>query len=231
MRDIVSVGFEKYIENNPLFSGCESVDVLRVLKGAQKIVLKRKQIIFHVGDIPTGFYILLSGQVKLAFLSSQGAEKVVDVIREGESFCEALMFLEQPYVAFAEAIQDCDLLHISKSVILEKIERNKALVFRIMGGMATRTYEILSDIEGYSFLTGLQRTIKFLLQELPEAYDSSSALLVKLPFDKRIVASKLNLTQEHFSRILWELSSDGLIDIDRKFIYIPNIERLIDYLV
>jgi CRP-like cAMP-binding protein len=229
MRDIIPVGVETYIASNPLFSGYESVDVLRISQGARKIDLKRKQILFQIGDIPAGFYILLFGQVKLVFLSSQGIEKVVDVIREGESFCEALMFLEQPYIAFAEAMQDCVLLHISKSVIFEEIERNKALAFRMMGGMATRIYEILSDIEEYSLQTGAQRTINYILRELPEAYDSSSALLVKLPFNKRIIASKLNLTQEHFSRILWELSSDGLIDIDGKNIRIQSIARLIDY--
>ena len=52
MRDIIPVGIETYIASNPLFSGYESVDVLRISQGARKIDLKRKQILFQIGDIP-----------------------------------------------------------------------------------------------------------------------------------------------------------------------------------
>ncbi len=231
MKGNLPVGIETYISSNPLFSGFESFDVLRISQSARKIYLKRKEILFQIGDMPTGFYILLLGQIKLVFLSSRGAEKVVNVISEGKSFGEAVMFLERPYIVFAEAMQNCILLHLSKAVIFEEIEHNKALALRMLGGMANRIYELMSDIQEYSLQTGVQRTVNYLLRELPEAYDSSSALVIKLPFDKRIVASRLNLTQEHFSRILWELSSDGLIDIDGKSIHIKNISRLIDIAV
>lgn len=229
MPDNKTTGFDGFISSTPLFSGLEPVDISRISQGVRKINLKKKGVLFRAGDVPSGFYFLLYGQVKLAFLSRQGIEKVVDVIREGNSFGEAVMFLDKPYIVFAEALQDCLLLHISKSVIFEEMERNKELSYRMMGGMAKRIYELLSDIEEYSVQTGLQRTINYLLQELPEEYDSSSAIIVKLPFNKRIVASKLNLTQEHFSRVLWELSSSGLIDVKGKNIQIQSIARLIDY--
>jgi len=89
----------------------------------------------------------------------------------------------------------------------------------------------MSDIQEYTLRTGVQRTVNYLLRELPKVYETSSDFLIKLPFDKKIIASKLNLTQEHFSRILWELSSDGLIDIDGKYINIKNISRLTEFSV
>lgn len=224
-----TTSIDGFISSTPLFSGLESADISRISQGVKKVNLKRRGLLFRAGDAPSGFYLLLYGQVKLAFLSRQGTEKVVAVIREGNSFGEALMFLDKPYIVFAEALQDCFLLHISKSVIFEEMERNKELSYRMMGGMAKRIYELLSDIEEYSVQSGVQRTINYLLQELPEAYDGSSAIVVKLPFNKRIVASKLNLTQEHFSRVLLELSSSGLIDVKGKNIQINSIASLIDY--
>ena len=39
---------------------------------------------------------------------------------------------------------------------------------------------------------------------------------------KGVIASRLNLTQEHFSRILHELSESGLITVDGRTIRIPS---------
>ena len=40
------------------------------------------------------------------------------------------------------------------------------------------------------------------------------------------IASRLNLTQEHFSRILSELTGAGLIQVEGRTIHIPDIGRL-----
>ena len=49
---------------------------------------------------------------------------------------------------------------------------------------------------------------------------------VSLPFSKSTLASLLSVTPEHFSRILHELQSRGLIAVDRRDIHIPDVERL-----
>mgnify|MGYP000919088728 CR=1 FL=1 len=49
---------------------------------------------------------------------------------------------------------------------------------------------------------------------------------VRLPTAKGTIASRLNLTQEHFSRILNELSTARLIEVEGRSIHIPDLERL-----
>ena len=44
-----------------------------------------------------------------------------------------------------------------------------------------------------------------------------------------MLASRLNLTPEHFSRVLHELAEQGLIDIDGRNIEIRDLERLRAY--
>ena len=51
-------------------------------------------------------------------------------------------------------------------------------------------------------------------------------MAIRLPTSKGTIASRLNLTQEHFSRILNELSTGGLIQVQGRTIHIPDIERL-----
>ena len=50
-----------------------------------------------------------------------------------------------------------------------------------------------------------------------------------LPTNKGIIASRLNLTQEHFSRILHELSEKGLVVVEGRKIHIPDVGKLRTY--
>ena len=49
---------------------------------------------------------------------------------------------------------------------------------------------------------------------------------VLLSAGKGVLASRLNMTPEHFSRVLHDLSVDGLIAVEGKTVRIIDIERL-----
>lgn len=55
------------------------------------------------------------------------------------------------------------------------------------------------------------------------------ALQVTLPAKKGVIASRLNLTHEHFSRILHELIEARLVAVDGLQVTIPDIARLRSY--
>lgn len=84
----------------------------------------------------------------------------------------------------------------------------------------------MSDVESYSLRSGKQRIIGYLLQELPDRDQDGSSVAIQLTTSKGIIASRLNLTQEHFSRILHDLISLGLIVVDGRNILIPDVARL-----
>jgi len=84
----------------------------------------------------------------------------------------------------------------------------------------------MNDVESYSLHSGKQRIIGYLLRELPEADTNGSAVAVTLPANKGVIASRLNLTQEHFSRILHELTGLGLIVVEGRKIHIPSVANL-----
>jgi len=49
---------------------------------------------------------------------------------------------------------------------------------------------------------------------------------VQLSAGKSVIASRLNMTPEHFSRILHELGNDGVIEIHGRTVRIPDVGRL-----
>lgn len=220
------INIEALLSHLPLFNGLAPEEIARIAASARESQAAKGDILFHKGDPCTGFHLLVYGQIKLAFTSSQGNEKVVEIISQGQSFGEAIMFMDKPYIVFAQALSDSLLLHIPKAVIYAELERDPRLCRKMLAGMAVRLHQLMNDVESYSLRSGKQRIIGYLLRDIPEDATADNDIAVTLPTSKGIIASRLNLTQEHFSRILHELSELGLIVVKGRKICIPDVAGL-----
>lgn len=220
------IKIQSFLQNLPLFNELVGDEIDRIAAGTREVHASRGTVLFHRGDACQGFHVVVFGQVKLAFNSPQGAEKVIEIIGPGQSFGEALMFLEKPYIVYAQTLADSLLLYVSKSVVFEGLERDPGFARKIIAGLSRRLHGLIRDVEGYSLRSGAQRVIGYLLQGEEGAEAGGNALEVVLPANKNVIASRLNLTPEHFSRILHELSAAKLIEVDGRTIRIPDVPRL-----
>ncbi|MGE5471257.1 MAG: Crp/Fnr family transcriptional regulator [Bacteroidota bacterium] len=220
------VNIEELLGHVPLFNGLAPEELARIAQATREIHAAKGEILFHKGDPCNGFHLLVYGQVKLAFTSSQGNEKVVDILGPGQSFGEAIMFMDKSYILFAQALSDSLLLHISKAAIFCELEQDPSLCRKMLAGMALRLHHLISDVESYSLRSGKQRIIGYLLREVPETELDESRVAIMLTANKGVIASRLNLTKEHFSRILHELTDEGLIIVESRKIIIPHLGKL-----
>ncbi|MBN8448237.1 MAG: Crp/Fnr family transcriptional regulator [Candidatus Accumulibacter sp.] len=221
------INIEALLAHVPLFSGLETEEIARLARGSRELTASRGEILFHKGDMPTGFYLIVYGQVKLAFTSAQGGEKVVDILGQGQTFGEAVMFMDKPCMVYAQALADSLLLHIAKAAVVDELNADPRLGRKMIAGLSMRLHHLISDVESYSLCSGRQRIIGYLLREIPT--DGEKSITVTLPTSKGIIASRLNLTQEHFSRILHELSEKGLVVVEGRKIHIPDVGKLRTY--
>ena len=220
------INIEALLTHIPLFNGLAPEEIARIAHGTREIHASKGDILFHKGDPCTGFHLLVYGQVKLAFTSQQGNEKVVEILTQGQSFGEAIMFMEKPYIVFAQALTDSLLLHVSKHAVFDELARDHNLCRKMLAGMAMRLHQLMNDVESYSLHSGKERIIGYLVRELAEEDLNGTNVAVTLPTNKGVIASRLNLTQEHFSRILHELSELGLILVEGRKIHIPSVANL-----
>ena len=215
----------------PLFDSLAAAELERIARGVREIRVGKGEILFHRGDPCTGFHLLLSGQIKLAFTSAEGNEKVVEILRPGQSFGEAVMFMDKPYVLMAQALTEARLLHVGKQGFFEEMDHDPSLCRKIIAGLSRRLHHLIADVESYSLRSGRDRIIGYLLHE-DETTDpgdpqaGSGRISIRLPTSKGTIASRLNLTQEHFSRILHDLVGSGLIEVEGRTIHIPDLGRL-----
>jgi len=160
-------------------------------------------------------------------VSPQGTEKVIEILGPGQSFGEAAMFLDRPYPVNAECLADSLLLHISKSTLDAELMRDRRLARMMLAGLSRRLVGLVHDVEAYSLRSGMQRVIGYLLRDIEQQDDAPAApIRIVLDTSKGVIASRLNLTPEHFSRILGELSHEKLITVKGAEITILDPERL-----
>lgn len=224
-----NIKVQAILGNLPLFGDMRPEELERLATGTQILHADKGETIVQRGEPCNGFHVVVYGQVKLGFTSPQGVEKVVDILGPKQSFGEGLMFLEKPYIVSAQALADCLLLHVSKSAVFREIDADPQFARRMLAGLSRRLHALVNDVEAYSLRSGTQRVIGFLLQGAAEAQIAENAFDVVLPTNKNIIASRLNLTPEHFSRILHELAAASLIEVEGRTVHVLDNERLRTY--
>ncbi len=230
MLDSRSLDIPRYLSVLPLFSDLNPSEIERLAKGCTLRRVERGEMVFRMGEPCESFHVVVVGQVKLFVLSPAGAEKVIELIGQGGTFAEALMFLGKPCMVNAQALSDSLLLTVQRQAVLEELERDARFALRMLAGLSRRLHGLVRDVQAYALQNGVQRVIGYLLRD-QEASDGNAGevLTVSLPVSKATVASRLSLTPEYFSRVLRELEDAKLIEVDRRDIRILDAKRLAQY--
>jgi CRP-like cAMP-binding protein len=215
-----------FLANLPLFRELAPEQLDRMATHTRQVRAERGEILFHRGDPVSGFHAIVYGQVKLAFVSAGGDEKVVEILGPGQSFGEAVMFMKRPHVVTAQALVDSLLLYVEREAVFDEIRRDSDFAARMIAGLSRRLHQLVGDLEAYSMRSGTERVIGYLLTTCAESVPEKGACDITLPTTKGVVASRLNLTQEHFSRILHDLTTAGLIKVQGRTVHIVDVERL-----
>ncbi len=214
----------------PLFQELAPEQIAALESACRERRLAKGEMLFQKGDLPKGFFVVVFGQIKLAFPSSQGNEKVVQILGPRQSFGEAVMFLDRPCPVFAEGLVDSLLLHIGSAPVFELLERDPSFARRMLAGLSMRLHSLVEDVETYSLRSSAQRVVGYLLQHCPQQEGPcEGSFEISLPTSKQVIASRLNLTPETLSRIFHDLSANGLISVSGKQITINDVKRLREF--
>lgn len=206
-----------------MFSELQPSQTELLANGTRLVDIPRGGTLFNRGDKAHGFYLLLEGQIKLGVISPQGDEKVIGLIQPGESFGEAVLFLERSFPVYAQTTLDSKVLLITREAIFDILDNDVTVVRRMLAAISARNRQLVNDIESISLQNSTQRLIGYLLQI---SADSPNPERVQLPANKLTIASMLNLTPETLSRVMLRLSNAGLIEVNGKEIVITNVAGL-----
>jgi len=214
---------EVFLAGVPLFKALDASTLARLAAATTRHTLARGHTLFRKGDPAAGMYVVVYGEIKLIATTPARGRRLAGIVGPGQSFGEPVMFLERPAVVDAQAASDALLLHLPKQAVFDEIERNPKFARRMIAGLSQRIESLVRELDRQALGSGRERLIAYLLRH---GRSAAGPFVVRLPVAKVELASQLNLTAEHFSRILHELAQAGLVGIAGRQITVPSRERL-----
>jgi CRP-like cAMP-binding protein len=209
------------LQRNLLFARLTEAQLQRVARHAQRLRLAEGEALFEQEDPATRFYLVVSGQVKLYRLSPAGNEKVIEIVTPGQTFAEALMFLDQPsYPVGAQALQRADVISIDARDFLAMLSESVSTCFVLMGDMSKRLRRLIGEIDELTLHSATCRVAGYLLAQMSEVPEFD----LKVP--KQVLASRLSVKPETFSRIIKQLSEQGVLQVNGSRVRVQDLPAL-----
>lgn len=210
------------LSNVTLFRQLDLAARTRIAARARKLRLRRGEPVFHRGERPGGFFIVVFGEIALTAPDARGP-RLTGLVGPGRSFGEPMMFLGKPYIVDARTHTDALLLEVPKEAVFAEIDRNPAFAHRMIAALAARVETLVRELDAHARGSARDRLIDYLVRA---AGASHGAATVELPMTKAALASQLGLTAEHLSRLLRELVAAGRITVQRRRISIADVAAL-----
>ena len=180
----------------------------------------KKEDIFTEGDAPEWFYIVLTGKVKVTKISHDGKEIILEIISPYDIFGGVAVLRNFPYPANAVAMEDSEILKISRKNLMRLVDRFPNLMFCIalqLGDRMKSSYDSLKNIA----LERVEARIAALLLKLGNkvGVETDAGLMIDMRLTKQDVADMVGTTVETSIRTFSKFRKDGLVmDSDGKII-------------
>jgi CRP/FNR family transcriptional regulator, dissimilatory nitrate respiration regulator len=206
----------------PLFKAMGPAIVRTMIAERSPHTYYRGETIFQQGAPADAFFCILEGWAKLYRLREDGEEVVVAIFSAGETFAEVAMFLGGPYPASCEAVSPARLLKIEAANLRRAVLAEPQLAFDMLAAAAMRLRQLVDEIEQLKARSAAQRIADFLVRQ---ANTAAGEAHVALPYEKALIANRLGMKPESFSRALAKLRALGVV-VERESVYIPDIAKL-----
>lgn len=223
--DVRPAAIQRALADISIFKGCKLRTLTTLAHAATQMRLPRRTVVYRPGDECSGLHVVMAGRVKLAFPRNGSPERVVAILGPGDWFGETALLLSEPHVVAAETAEKATLVHLPADAILTCLEEDKLFALRMLTETSRRLRGTMLDSR-LAAGSARERVIAFLLEELPSHTKGRGSATIVLPTVKRVIASRLNLTAEHLSRVLHDLAQARLINVQGLRVGVPDVRRL-----
>lgn len=207
----------------PLFEGLPVEQLKKLADISIEQKFERGRTLFHEGSQATGFYVIVSGKIKIFKLSLEGKEQILHIFEKGEFFGEVPVFADGNYPAHAEALEAGRVLFFPRTAFAGLVRDEPSLALNMLAILCRRLRRFTHQIEDLSLKEVPGRLAAYLLY-LGERDATSDRL--ELDTTKGQLASLLGTIPETLSRILARMSQQGFIRVEGRRITVLDREAL-----
>ncbi len=218
---------EAALKRCPLFSGLEDREITELEAISASKRYPKGALIFSEDQEAKGFFVVISGRVKIYKLSPEGKEQILHIISPGQTFAEAALFDGSTYPAFAESLAETRVLYFPKESFVNLIRKNPQMSLNMIASLSHWLRKFVSLVEELSLKDVSARLSKYLMDLSAQSGRSSQrGIEFELDIRKSQLASQLGTISETLSRALRRLRDRGIIKVEGKKITILQKEAL-----
>jgi CRP/FNR family transcriptional regulator len=196
-----------------IFSSLGAQDVKDIQKYLVAERYGRKETIFSEGDPSDWFYIVADGKVKITKLSHDGKEIILEVISSMNFFGGIAVLRGFPYPANAIAMEETDVIKISKSNLIKVLDRFPDAMFNIIQSLGDRIRDSHETAKSIA-LEKVSSRISSLLLKLSEQVgrETPEGKVIDMKLTKQDIAEMVGTTVETSIRTMSKFKKMGLIE-------------------
>lgn len=221
------LSMETHLRAVPLFGQLKDSVIAGFAEYAKMSLEKKGHVLFSPDSPNDKFYIVLSGWIKLYRETLSGEEAIVDVLTSGHSFGEIALPGTEGMPYGATVVEDAAIISIPRFLLEEEVMRNSLFGLSALQAITRQKLQRDMEIEHRTVQNAPQRIGCFLLK-LCNSVDHG-AVTVHLPYDKTVLALRLGMQPETFSRALSRLRDETGIKIKGSSVDISDVQALVKY--
>ncbi|KXK48566.1 MAG: CRP/FNR family transcriptional regulator [Chlorobi bacterium OLB5] len=225
---------KQYLKKVYIFSGLDEEE-LEKLAGIVKVkTFNKGDIIFFDTEPYLGFYITITGLVKIYKISKDAKEHILHLIPPFNTFAEVPLFenFDEMFVdsfrypANAMALEDeTRVILVPARQFRELLENNSRICIKMVSGFAKRLRHLNHHIEELTLKDVAKRVAGYILDEQKKSAGKDE---ISLNISKNDLAAYLGTIPETLSRTLKKLQDEDMIEVEGKIIRICDKDRLKD---
>lgn len=176
--------------------------------------------ILKQNDKPSFVYIIKKGKVKIYSLAPTQVKYLERIFCEYNLFGELELFVDKPILNYVEAMEPCEVIKIPKDAFLEWIKYDSGFSLYIHVQLSTKMYHTSVNSKANVAYPLKARIIFFLWSFLDEHKLTS--------VHKDILVEGVGSNIRSINRIIKELVNEGLIEYNKGFITVKNMDKLVN---
>ncbi len=194
-------------------------DVIRGLDGATTEIVERSKTIFFPGDPAERVYLIRRGAVRLTRVYESGEEITVALLRENSLFGVLSLLTGHRSDRFyhALAFTRVEMLSAPAASVRTAIEEDSSVGLLLLQGLSSRVLQTETMIETLTHRDMSSRLVSFLLVLCRDfGVPGDRGITIDLRLSHQSIAEAIGSTRVTITRLLGDLRSLGLLQIDRK---------------
>lgn len=218
---------DEHLQSIPFFTTLDASVVQQLVKISSQKAYHKGDLLFCRDDVASHIYLVVDGWVKLFRETLDGDEAVIDVVNKGQLIGETCLFSETNYPFDAEIIEDATLIVLPTDKLRQLANENHAFSLALLNLLAQNQTRHEHEIEHRNLQNAPQRIGCFLLRLCKQG--QTAPITLRLPYDKQLIASRLGMKAETFSRALAKLRKEVNLTVEGSNVTINDLDGLVSH--